>query len=158
MSTVTSMESAFIGFYITVFILAGMVAYAGTENTLNLFRYIDLTLRYQWVLLKMFFMRRRLERALKRTMKELHNDRKNSIWMPQVRSQVDWWPTLLVNRKGRRSAWSCWVSLQQPWRSDLYQSLQRIRLRWYLGKPAQYNPTLEPRRWSITSLQKTTKS
>ena len=73
------MEYGFLGFYLTVFILAGMIAYAGVENTLNLFRYIDLSIRYQIVLLRMFFMRRKLERVLNKSMKQLHNDRKNSI-------------------------------------------------------------------------------
>ena len=73
------MEYGFLGFYLTVFILAGMIAYAGTENTLNLFRYIDLSLRYQIVLVRMFFMKRKLRRALNKSMKELYNDRKNSI-------------------------------------------------------------------------------
>lgn len=73
------MEYGFIGFYLTVFILAGMISYAGTGNTFNLFRYIDLSLRYQIVLVRMFFMRRKLERALNKSKKEFHNDRKNSI-------------------------------------------------------------------------------
>tara|TARA_A100001201_G_C4045489_1_gene188035 strand:- start:541 stop:762 length:222 start_codon:yes stop_codon:yes gene_type:complete len=73
------MEYGFLGFYLTVFILAGMIAYAGVENTLNLFRYIDLSIRYQIVLVRMFFMRRKLERVLNKSMKQLYNDRKNSI-------------------------------------------------------------------------------
>ena len=73
------MEYGFLGFYLTVFILAGMMAYAGTENTLNLFRYIDLSMRYQIVLVRMFFMKRKLKRVLDKSMKELYNDRKNSI-------------------------------------------------------------------------------
>ena len=73
------MEYGFLGFYLTVFILAGMIAYAGTENTLNLFKYIDLSMRYQIVLVRMFFMKRKLKRVLDKSMKELHNDRKNSI-------------------------------------------------------------------------------
>ena len=73
------MEYSFLGFYLTVFILAGMVAYAGVENTLNLFKYIDLSMRYQIVLVRMFFMKRKLKRVLDKSMKELHNDRKNSI-------------------------------------------------------------------------------
>jgi|TARA_B100000085_G_scaffold201538_1_gene185034 hypothetical protein len=73
------MEYGFLGFYLTVFILAGMIAYAGTENTLNLFRYIDLSMRYQIVLVRTFFMKRKLKRMLDKSMKQLHNDRKNSI-------------------------------------------------------------------------------
>lgn len=73
------MEYGFLGFYLTVFILAGMIAYAGVENTLNLFKYIDLLLRYQIVLIRMFFMKRKLKRVLNKSMKEFQNDRKNSI-------------------------------------------------------------------------------
>ena len=73
------MEYSFLGFYLTVFILAGMIAYAGVENTLNLFKYIDLSMRYQIVLVRMFFMKRKLKRVLNRSMKEFYNDRKNSI-------------------------------------------------------------------------------
>ena len=79
MNIVISMEYGFIGFYLTVFILAGMISYAGTENTLNLVRYVDLSTRYQIILVRMFFMRRKLKRMLNKSMKELHNDRKNSI-------------------------------------------------------------------------------
>jgi hypothetical protein len=73
------MEYGFIGFYLVVFILAGMISYAGTENTLNLVRYVDLSIRYQIVLVRTFFMRRKLKRVLNKSMKELQNDRKNSI-------------------------------------------------------------------------------
>mgnify|MGYP001204975989 FL=1 len=73
------MEYGFIGFYLMVFILAGMISYAGTENTLNLVRYVDLSIRYQIVLVQTFFMRRKLKRVLNKSMKELQNDRKNSI-------------------------------------------------------------------------------
>ena len=73
------MEYGFIGFYLVVFILAGMISYAGTENTLNLVRYVDLSIRYQIVLVQTFFMRRKLKRELNKSMKELQNDRKNSI-------------------------------------------------------------------------------
>lgn len=73
------MEYGFIGFYLMVFILAGMISYAGTENTLNLVRYVDLSIRYQIVLVRTFFMRRKLKRVLNKSMKELQNDRKNSI-------------------------------------------------------------------------------
>lgn len=73
------MEYSFLGFYLTVFILAGMIAYAGVENTLNLFKYIDLSMRYQIVLVRTFFMKRKLKRVLDKSMKELYNDRKNSI-------------------------------------------------------------------------------
>lgn len=41
-----------------------MIAYAGVEATLRVFAYIDITLRWQWVRLRMYFMKKRLERDL----------------------------------------------------------------------------------------------
>ena len=41
-----------------------MVAYAGVEETMRLFAYADLVIRYQWIKFKMFMMRRKLEQQL----------------------------------------------------------------------------------------------
>ena len=73
------MDYSLLGFYLTVFILAGMIAYAGVEKTLNLFKYIDLLFKEQIVLIKLFFMRLKLKRELNKSIKKLYNDRKNSI-------------------------------------------------------------------------------
>ena len=73
-NTVISMNQAFIGFYLTIFILAGMIAYAGIENTLNLFRYIDISIRYQIILLRTAIMRYRLKRALDKSLQQFKND------------------------------------------------------------------------------------
>lgn len=53
-----------IGFYLTIIILALMVAYAGYDGTMRVFVYLDLTIRYSWVRLRMFFMARRLKKQL----------------------------------------------------------------------------------------------
>jgi urease accessory protein UreF len=39
-------------------------AYAGVEDTMRLFAYLDLQLRYAWVRFKMYLMRRKLEQQL----------------------------------------------------------------------------------------------
>lgn len=53
-----------IGFYLTVVIVILMVAYAGVENTRNLFIYINLQLRYFPIKIKMEMMKRKLRRQL----------------------------------------------------------------------------------------------
>lgn len=50
-------------YFLVVFFLI-LVAYAGYDETMRLFSYIDLSLRYFWVRLRMFFMKRDLERRL----------------------------------------------------------------------------------------------
>jgi hypothetical protein len=60
-----------------------MVAYAGMEETIRLFAYTDLVIRYQWVKFRMFMMRRKLEQQLikdlpdyNKLIKELKDDQR----------------------------------------------------------------------------------
>ena len=53
-----------LGIYVIVTLIILMVAYAGVEETMRLFAYADLVIRYQWVKFKMFLMRRKLEQQL----------------------------------------------------------------------------------------------
>jgi hypothetical protein len=53
-----------IGLYLTVAIIILMVAYAGVENTLRLFEYINLQIRFLPLRIRMEFMRRKLKRQL----------------------------------------------------------------------------------------------
>ena len=53
-----------IALYLCVAIVVLMIAYAGVEATLRVFAYIDITLRWQWVRLRMYFMKKRLEKDL----------------------------------------------------------------------------------------------
>jgi hypothetical protein len=60
-----------------------MVAYAGVEETMRLFAYADLVIRYQWIKFKMFLMKRKLEQQLIKDLpdfnklaKELKNDQR----------------------------------------------------------------------------------
>ena len=53
-----------LGIYVIITLIVLMVAYAGVEETMRLFAYADLVIRYQWVKFKMFLMRRKLEQQL----------------------------------------------------------------------------------------------
>ena len=41
-----------------------MIAYAGVENTMRLFRYADLTIRYQIIKIRSYFLMRQLKKQL----------------------------------------------------------------------------------------------
>ena len=53
-----------LGIYVIVTLIILMVAYAGIEETIRLFAYTDLVIRYQWIKFRMFMMRRKLEQQL----------------------------------------------------------------------------------------------
>ena len=53
-----------IGLYLTVAIVVLLVAYAGFDNTMKLFAYIDLQLRFIPLRIKMELMKRKLEKQL----------------------------------------------------------------------------------------------
>ena len=60
-----------------------LVAYAGMEETVRLFAYIDLVIRYQWIKFRMFMMKRKLEQQLikdlpdyNKLIKELKDDQR----------------------------------------------------------------------------------
>lgn len=58
------MDSALIGFYVTLLIIGLLFAYGGYESTMRLFSYVDLNIRYTWIKIQMFFMKRKLEKQL----------------------------------------------------------------------------------------------
>lgn len=69
-------------FYFTTFLILILVAYAGVEETLRLFAYIDLQIKYAIVILKMKWMGWNLKRQLikdtsnfEKFLKEYKNDR-----------------------------------------------------------------------------------
>jgi len=72
-----------LGLYVVIAVIILCVAYAGVEETMRLFAYLDLQLRYTWVRFKMYLMSRKLEQQLlkdlpdyNKTIKELRkNDR-----------------------------------------------------------------------------------
>ena len=53
-----------IGLYLTITIIVLLVAYAGFENTMRLFAYIDLQLRFIPLRIKIELMKRKLEKQL----------------------------------------------------------------------------------------------
>ena len=53
-----------LGIYVIISLIVLMVAYAGVEETMRLFAYAYLVIRYQWIKFKMFMMRRKLEQQL----------------------------------------------------------------------------------------------
>lgn len=52
------------GLYVLVIFVAILIAYAGVDETMKLFYYADLQLRYAWVQLQMGMMRRKLKAQL----------------------------------------------------------------------------------------------
>ena len=72
-----------LGIYVIITLIVLMVAYAGVEETMRLFAYADLVIRWQWVQFRMFMMRRKLEQQLikdlpdyNKLIKELKNDQR----------------------------------------------------------------------------------
>ena len=72
-----------LGIYVIITLIVLMVAYAGMEETMRLFAYADLVIRYQWIKFRMFMMRRKLEQQLikdlpdyNKLIKELKNDQR----------------------------------------------------------------------------------
>ena len=52
------------GLYLVVAIVLLCIAYAGPEETMRLFAYLDLQLRFAWIRFRMELMRRKLHRQL----------------------------------------------------------------------------------------------
>ena len=72
-----------LGIYVIIALIILMVAYAGIEETIRLFAYTDLVIRYQWIKFRMFMMRRKLEQQLikdlpdyNKLIKELKDDQR----------------------------------------------------------------------------------
>ena len=53
-----------LGFYVVITVVILCITYAGVEDTMRLFAYLDLQLRYAWVRFRMYLMRRKLEQQL----------------------------------------------------------------------------------------------
>jgi len=61
-----------LGFYITLLIFILLVAWGGVEETMRLFSYLDLQLRYAWVRFRMAIMRRKLKQVLLKDLAEFN--------------------------------------------------------------------------------------
>ena len=64
------MDPSTTGIWVTVLIVVLLVAYAGVEETMRLFAYLDLHLRYSWIKFKMMLMRRKLKQQLLKDLPE----------------------------------------------------------------------------------------
>jgi len=58
------MPDNFIGLYFLLIILGMLIAYAGVDETLKLFTYLDLQVRYFFIKIQMKKMQRKLQRDL----------------------------------------------------------------------------------------------
>ena len=59
-----------LGLYVVITVVVLCIAYAGVEETMRLFAYLDLQLRYAWVRFKMYLMRRKLQQQLLKDLPE----------------------------------------------------------------------------------------
>ena len=59
-----------LGLYVVITVIVLCIAYAGVEETVRLFAYLDLQLRYTWIRFKMYLMRRKLEQQLLKDLPE----------------------------------------------------------------------------------------
>ena len=61
-----------LGLYLVVAIVLLCIAYAGVDETMRLFAYVDLQLRYAWVRFRMMLMRRKLKQQLIKDLPEFN--------------------------------------------------------------------------------------
>lgn len=66
------MDPSTTGIWVTVLIVVLLVAYAGVDETMRLFAYLDLHLRYSWIKFKMMLMRRKLKQQLLKDLPEFN--------------------------------------------------------------------------------------
>ena len=62
-----------LGLYLVVAIILLCIAYAGVDETMRLFAYVDLQLRFVWIKFRMMLMRRKLRRQLNKSFAEYRN-------------------------------------------------------------------------------------
>ena len=62
-----------LGLYLVVAIVLLLIAYAGVDETMRLFAYVDLQLRFAWIRIRMMMMRRKLKRQLEKSFVEYSN-------------------------------------------------------------------------------------
>jgi hypothetical protein len=67
-----------LGLYLIVAVVLLLVAYAGVDETMRLFAYLDLQLRFAWIRFRMMLMRRKLKRQLEKSFSEYHNLKETS--------------------------------------------------------------------------------
>ena len=76
------MNSILLEFYLLIAVVMLMIAYAGFEGTMRVFTYIDLQIRYQYIMFLTWKMRRKLRRQLdldaEHILKRLENAKKSN--------------------------------------------------------------------------------
>jgi|TARA_B100002019_G_scaffold277766_1_gene277929 hypothetical protein len=55
-----------LGFYLTVLLVVALIAYAGYEETFRLIYFIELRIKYAWVQVRLYFMKKSFERQMKK--------------------------------------------------------------------------------------------
>jgi len=63
--------------YVLIVLLLLLIAYAGVEETMRLFYYIDLHIRYAYVKVRMYFMEKKLRKQLVESTSEINWEKKN---------------------------------------------------------------------------------
>jgi hypothetical protein len=71
------MPETFLGLYVLLIVLAMLIAYAGFDETLRIFAYLDLQVRYLLIRMQMKQMQRKMERELKLPAKDWEDYLKN---------------------------------------------------------------------------------
>ena len=61
-----------LGLYLVITIVILCIAYAGVEDTIRLFAYLDLQLRYAFVRFRMMLLRRKLKQQLMKDLPEFN--------------------------------------------------------------------------------------
>ena len=61
-----------LGLYVVITVVILCITYAGVEETMRLFAYLDLQLRYAWVRFRMMLLRRKLEQQLIKDLPEFN--------------------------------------------------------------------------------------
>jgi hypothetical protein len=61
-----------LGFYVIIAVVLLCIAYAGPEETMQLFAYLDLQLRYAFVRFRMLLLRRKLKQQLLKDLPEFN--------------------------------------------------------------------------------------
>jgi hypothetical protein len=57
-----------LGFYVTFGVLICLICYAGTEETIRLFAFIDIYIRYSIVKIKLYFFKRKIKNQLSKNL------------------------------------------------------------------------------------------
>ena len=57
-------DTRMVSFYLTATILILFIAYIGMEDSMRLVRFIEIDIRWHWVVVRAYFLRRKLEKEL----------------------------------------------------------------------------------------------